>query len=212
MEDWHVKKLDFLRKQQTMLREQICDNLDLLVGSEDGRVHFFKGKDKSGRPDFRYDRSMLTAVNVGRNAAPALLPAKPGKSPLLLAGNFAGQIVAYEDPKHGSPLNFRRSHRRYMGLDAGVSATPHVSDIDRDGVPDLLVGSDQGNLLNYTKIPVTPKNPWGWQTGPEYLKSLKFPAGSTPRMTDIDDDGDPDLFLGTEGGSIYFYRNDANTP
>ena len=33
MEDWHVKKLDFLRKQQTMLREQICDNLDLLIGS-----------------------------------------------------------------------------------------------------------------------------------------------------------------------------------
>ena len=33
MEDWHVKKLDFLRKQQTMLREQICDNLDMLVGS-----------------------------------------------------------------------------------------------------------------------------------------------------------------------------------
>ncbi len=28
-----MKKLDFLRKQQTMLREQICDNLDLLVGS-----------------------------------------------------------------------------------------------------------------------------------------------------------------------------------
>ena len=28
-----MRKLDFLRKQQTMLREQICDNLDLLVGS-----------------------------------------------------------------------------------------------------------------------------------------------------------------------------------
>ena len=33
MKDWHMKKLDFLRKQQTMLREQICDNLELLVGS-----------------------------------------------------------------------------------------------------------------------------------------------------------------------------------
>lgn len=28
-----MKKLDFLRKQQTMLREQICGNLDMLVGS-----------------------------------------------------------------------------------------------------------------------------------------------------------------------------------
>lgn len=185
--------------------------LDLLVGSEDGRVHFFKGEDKSGRLEFRYEKSMLAAVNVGRNAAPTLLVIKERKSPLLLVGNFAGKIMAYEDPKHGSPLNFRRSHRQFLGLDVGVSATPHVFDIDRDGIADLLVGSDQGMILNYTKIPVTSKNSWGWQKGPEYLKSLKFPAGSTPRMTDIDDDGDPDLFLGTEKGVIYFYRNDANT-
>ena len=33
MEDRHVKKLDFLRKQQTLLKGQICDNLDLLIGS-----------------------------------------------------------------------------------------------------------------------------------------------------------------------------------
>ena len=28
-----MKKIDFLKKQQGMLKEQICDNLDLLIGS-----------------------------------------------------------------------------------------------------------------------------------------------------------------------------------
>lgn len=28
-----MKKIDFLKKQQDMLKEQICNNLDLLVGS-----------------------------------------------------------------------------------------------------------------------------------------------------------------------------------
>ena len=173
-------------------------------------IFVFKGENKDGRLSFSYQPDMLTLVNVGRNGAPTLLRLKSVKTPVLLVGNFAGQIMAYDSPKRGGPLKFQRAHRQYMGMDVGVSATPYVTDVDVDGTPDLLVGSDQGNLLNYYKVPVTAKNSWGWQKGPEYLKSLKFPAGSTPRITDIDDDGDPDLFLGTEGGSIYFYRNDAN--
>ena len=29
----HMKKIDLLKKQQAMLKEQICNNMDLLVGS-----------------------------------------------------------------------------------------------------------------------------------------------------------------------------------
>jgi hypothetical protein len=184
--------------------------LDLLVGTENGRIYFFKGNNKRGLPEFVLQEGALAAVNVGRNASPALLSAGEGKSPLLLVGNFAGHLVAYGVPKSGAPLQFKRINRQYMGMDVGVSSTPFVTDIDRDGAPDLLVGSDQGNVLNFKRIPTTAKIPWGWQKGSEYLKSLKFPAGSTPRVIDIDDDGDPDMFLGTERGSIYFYRNDAN--
>ncbi len=183
--------------------------LDLIVGTEDGRIHFFRGSPGEGKLRFTYQKAWLTSVNAGRNAAPALARLKENQPPLLLVGNFAGHLVAYAAVKGSEPPNYKRSHRKFMGMDVGVSAAPFVGDLDRDGKLDLIVGSDQGNLYNFRATATNKKNPWGWQTGPAYLKSLKFPAGSTPRLTDIDNDGDQDLFLGTERGSIYFYRNDA---
>jgi large repetitive protein len=109
-------------------------------------------------------------------------------------------------------LNFKLVDRHFVNVDVGVSATPFVADIDRDGEPELLVGSDQGRVSLFRRVKAGGKSLAGWVPGPDYFKGLKFPFGTTPRLADIDGDGDMDLILGSEKGTLYLFRNDALNP
>jgi hypothetical protein len=112
--------------------------------------------------------------------------------------------LVYTPADTAQSLNFKLIDRRFLGIDVGVSATPFFGDMNRDGSPELLIGSDQGLVSIYQS-----QDGKTWQKGDDYLASQKFPAGTTPRLADIDGDGDLDLFLGSEQGGLYFFRNDA---
>ena len=177
---------------------------ELLVGTERGDVLLYKRNEKGV---WALVSDALKDVNAKRNAAPAVLRLPPANKPTLLLGNLAGQILSYELPAAAQSLNFQLVSRRFLGVDVGVSVTFYVGDIDRDGTPDLLVGSDQGMVHHFRLDAAGGKAVW--KKVNDTFKALQFPAGTTPRLADIDGDGDQDLFLGSEQGTIYFYRNEA---
>ena len=184
-------------------------DLDLIVGTENGRVLFYRNDGEAAAGIFKQDKKALAKIRAGRSAAPAAAQVDGDGQMDLVIGNFAGKLLAYVRKGKAQSLNFTLYDRRFMAVDVGVSSTPTLGDVDRDDKPDLLIGSDQGKLTDYVRTGISKKNPTGWGKGPDFFKKMKFPAVSRPALVDIDDDGDVDLLVGTGKGTIYFYRNDA---
>jgi hypothetical protein len=180
--------------------------LDLLAGSEDGKVSLYKNTGSKEQAKFTRTGDALGGIAVGRNAAPAVLPLADDPVGQMLVGSFGGSVFLYTRQGGARSLNFKLQDRRFLGKGFGVSATPFVGDMDQDGIPDLLVGSDKGAIAHF--IPSgNAKKPW--KPGEDYFKELKLPQGSTPRLADIDGDGQLDLFVGSEQGTILYYANEA---
>ena len=88
----------------------------------------------------------------------------------------------------------------------GLGSVPKLADINNDNHPELIVGSDSGRIL-FFKIKKNKSGKIEWETGPEYLKDQKLPIGGNPVFVDIDLDGDLDLIIGSEEGTLHYYRN-----
>jgi hypothetical protein len=139
-------------------------DLDMYVGDENGRIHFFPNTAGPGNP-----------IAFG--------------SPVLnvLDANFAV-------------------------IDVGSNGTPQLFDLNRDGLLDLIIGEKAGNL-NYYENTGTAAAPvftlrsdtlGGIDLSPNNL----FQGYSSPFL--FSDSGNYELYLGSEKGLIYHYKNIDN--
>lgn len=204
-------------------------HVDIISGSYwPGDLYLFKGK-----PDGTFEKGAIIKDLEGKNLNAGgpwksqrepdydSLAASPfavdfrGKGVMdLLVGNIAGHVVLI--PNEGTPGKpaFNPAHRRLLEADGkpitvpGGDSAPFVADWDRDGRPDLLVGSGDGAVLFYRNI--------GTKTEPRFARGVELipkssrrwdpvPAGTAPEgpgmrtkicVVDWNGDGLPDLLVG----------------
>lgn len=103
-----------------------------------------------------------------------------------------------------------RSRRFLHQIDVGSESFPTLADLDDDGDLDLLIGnkissgaSDTGVLSRFENM--------GTASEPQFVlrdSLLLHPSYHyAPALADLDDDGDPDMLLGTWNDGVAFYRN-----
>ena len=120
------------------------------------------------------------------------------------------------------------------GVNAGDKARPAFADIDGDGDYDMFIGNGHsggvvdiakqtfdnqrtrgdvnvengGNLLYFENVGNSKRPTFRQRPGIENpMNEIDFGSFASPALKDIDGDGDPDMFIGKEDGTIAYFKN-----
>jgi hypothetical protein len=179
--------------------------LDLFIGDLGGKLTFFKNEGTPSAPSFRLVDSVYQGIGGGFSFAPVFVDIDNNGTKDLFLGMYDGRMKFYRNVGTPQAAIFVRQSSPVDTINVASNAAPAFVDIDADGDLDLFVGKGNGSISFY-------RNDGNAAVFLPVLQTTAYqgiPAGLNlfPTFADIDNDGDPDLFIGRSEGRVDFYEN-----
>jgi hypothetical protein len=181
-------------------------NADLLSGSWPGEIFLFKGgPDHSFAPPEMIKDKDGKIINIGGG----IRERGWGGGGISIAGN-----AKFERTPEGMFVNYQGQRLestpdRPIGI-TGTASAAHAADWDSDGDYDLIIGDINGGVY----LVPNEGTPESYAFAKERQLTSVRSRRAGPFTADWDGDGDLDLLVGAEDGSVSLYRNigDAKSP
>lgn len=130
------------------------------------------------------------------------------------SADYINQVSKYENTSMpGGTVTFTYRGKLTTPLGKTMGSTVRFADLDADGKTDILSNRGEGTITFYKNISASNSVKDMQVAEGMYLEANGQPIicwSATPDLADIDDDGDLDIFTGTEDGPIYFFENVGN--
>ncbi len=179
---------------------------DLLSGMWNGKFYYFRNDGTSEQPIFNQVTTSFSNLTVNSYSAPVFVDIDNDGDYDIVSGALNGQVFLFEN-NNGT---FTQNTTMFSSIDVGWSSIPSFADLDGDGDLDLLVRGETGTESKY----YTNDGNNIFTVNTTAFSGVTFPNYGRPTLADIDNDGDFDLIIGDNWGTVKYYRNDGtvNTP
>ncbi|MBN1340908.1 MAG: choice-of-anchor D domain-containing protein, partial [Bacteroidales bacterium] len=171
--------------------------LDLIIGKSDGTLAHYQQQNINSL-SFLPVTDNFNSIDVGDNAAPALTDLDGDGRWDLIIGEQDGNLNRFEQQSQNS-LNFSMITNNFNYIDVGDNSIPNFTDLENDGLLDMVIGKELGYLEHYRQ---QSQNSASFITISKYFASHDFGAHSSPCFTDLDDNGLIDLLVGESYGAL----------
>jgi len=192
------------------------DDLDLVVGKSSWTsdcVKFFINEGTCTEPNYVEHPEYEIEIGVDW-PSPELIDINNDGDLDLFVGQYESQVIYYENIGTPEEFAFNYTTGDYLNtpLIEGDLASLAFGDLDNDGDYDIIRGhaydflTDLNSYLDFYRNEGTPYLPEFSLEITEFL-DIKLTYLAEPFLTDIDTDGDLDLFVSDFCGGVSFWRN-----
>ncbi|MBT6068208.1 hypothetical protein HOG48_00460 [Candidatus Peregrinibacteria bacterium] len=185
------------------------EDLDLFMGSGDGTLLFYRNQGGQRIADFVLeDREYLGIKRSQYILFPTFADIDNDSDFDLYFGEWGERVNFYKNRGNMNVPDLVFANGSEAVVDVKNFAAPEFVDIDDDEDLDLFVGNFEGRVFYYENVG-NPNTAQFILTDSQYL-DIELNKTAVPKFTDIDDDGDLDLFVGSDNGRLAFYRNQGS--
>jgi len=156
----------------------------------------------------------FNGFSTTNNSIPALVDVDGDGDMDLVAGSSSGALFFWRNGTNGTSGTFTAvtgASSPFNGINIGFQSHPAFFDMDQDGDADLVIGNEGGALVTYRNGTNGASGAFTVLSGASNPFNGVSAAGgfAAPSFVDLDLDGDLDLFLTGEAGTIAFYQNNG---
>jgi hypothetical protein len=193
--------------------------MDLLIGHSDSTMMHYRNITATASGPIQFQRISYDyqGLRSGIELAPELGDLDGDGKPELLVGMRNGQIACFQNQgtlTNPAWVKFTDSLGR-INVAESISgwAAPRVGDLNRDGLADLIVGSESGKVFCYpslwSRLPNarSSNNVFVYDLAGGVADSMPHGNWVSPALGDFNRDSFPDLLLGFFKGGITHWRN-----
>jgi hypothetical protein len=182
-------------------------DLDLITGQSDGNLMVWTNSGTPQSPRWQFTQDYYAYFEIGYYSRMAIGDLNGDDlSDILMARGIPGLHYLQNVGTTDSAAWQLVSHN-YGGINLPGVESPAFCDLNNDGDLDLVVGCANGSLTYYQNTG-TPQIA-AWANGVSNYAAVNVNGWSSPSFADIDGDGDQDMFVGSEAGTIRYLRRDG---
>ena len=177
--------------------------LDLIIGEDNGSLFHYE-QDTTDLNVFTFVSDSLKGITVERNSVPFFIDIDNDSLLDLIIGERYGNLYHYRQDATGGD-SFIQISDNFNEINVGGWSAPFFTDLDNDGMLDLIIGETNGNFHHYEQHALG--STVFDSLSSTFIKGLlDFGQYSAPFFTDLDNNGLLDMIIGEYDGILSHYQ------